>query len=42
MEVYASCKAPIIGVGRYADPQCDLSYARGDAEAVAHTLQHVP
>ncbi|MBP8132312.1 MAG: caspase family protein [Candidatus Hydrogenedentes bacterium] len=39
MEVYASCKALIIGVGRYADPQYDLSYARGDAEAVAHTLQ---
>jgi len=38
MNAYSSCKALIIGVGRYADPQYDLSYARSDAEAMAEML----
>ena len=38
MSIYASCKALVIGVGRYADPQYDLSYARSDAEAMADLL----
>jgi len=35
---YSSCKALVIGVGKYADPQYDLSYARSDAEAMAELL----
>ena len=38
MDGYSSCKALIVGVGRYADPQYDLSYARSDAEAMAELL----
>lgn len=38
MAIYSSCKALVIGVGRYADPQYDLSYARSDAEAMAEIL----
>jgi len=38
MGAYSSCKALVIGVGRYADPQYDLSYARSDAEAIAELL----
>jgi hypothetical protein len=38
MGAYSSCKALVIGVGRYADPQYDLSYARSDAEALAELL----
>jgi len=38
MNVYSSCKALVIGVGRYADPQYDLNYARSDAEAMADLL----
>jgi tetratricopeptide (TPR) repeat protein len=39
MAIYSACKALVIGVSRYADPQYDLSYARSDAEAVAETLK---
>ena len=35
MDAYSACKALVIGVGRYADPQYDLTYARSDAEAMA-------
>lgn len=38
MGIYSSCKALIIGVSRYEDPQYDLSYARSDAEAMAELL----
>jgi len=38
MRIYSSYKALIIGVGRYADPQYDLNYARSDAEALAKVL----
>ena len=38
MEIYKACKALIIGVSKYADPQCDLPYARPDAEALAELL----
>lgn len=38
MKPYSSCKALIIGVGEYADPQYDLSYAQSDAEAMADVL----
>jgi len=38
MTPYSSCKALVVGVGRYADPQYDLSYARSDAEAMAELL----
>ena len=38
MGIYSSCKALVIGVGRYADPQYDLNYARSDAEALAEML----
>ena len=38
MGAYSSCRALVIGVGRYADPQHDLSYARSDAEAMAELL----
>jgi len=38
MGFYSSCKALVIGVGKYADPQYDLSYARSDAEAMAGLL----
>ena len=38
MGIYSSCRALIIGVSRYADPQYDLSYARSDAEAMAELL----
>lgn len=38
MGAYSACKALVIGVGRYADPQYDLSYARSDAEAMAELL----
>ncbi len=38
MGIYSSCKALVIGVGCYADPQYDLSYARSDAEAMAEML----
>ncbi len=31
MSIYSSCKALIIGIDRYADPQYDLNYARFDA-----------
>jgi hypothetical protein len=40
MDIYSSCKALIIGVGHYADPQYDLSYARSDAEALAELLRN--
>ena len=40
MKPYSGLKGLIIGVGRYADPQYDLSYARSDAEAVADTLKN--
>jgi hypothetical protein len=39
MGIYAACKALVIGVGRHADPQYDLSYARSDAEAMAELLR---
>jgi len=32
-------KALVVGVGHYADPKLDLSYARSDAEAVAELLK---
>jgi len=38
MAPYASCKALVIGIGQYADPKHDLSYARSDAEAMAELL----
>ena len=38
MGAYSACKALVVGVGRYADPQYDLSYARSDAEAMAELL----
>ncbi len=38
MSIYSSCKALVIGVDRYADPQYDLNYARSDAEAMAELL----
>jgi hypothetical protein len=38
MGTYAACKALVIGVSRYADPQYDLGYARSDAEAMAELL----
>ena len=38
MNAYSSCKALVIGVGQYADPQLDLTYARSDAEAMAELL----
>lgn len=38
MGIYSSCKALIVGVSRYSDPQYDLSYARSDAEAMAELL----
>ncbi len=38
MRAYSSCKALIVGVSHYADPQYDLSYPRSDAEAVAGLL----
>jgi len=38
MNIYSSCKALVIGVDRYADPQYDLGYARSDAEAMAELL----
>ena len=38
MSIYSSCKALIIGVSSYADPQYDLGYARSDGEAMAELL----
>ncbi len=38
MGAYSAYKALVIGVGCYADPQYDLSYARSDAEAMAEVL----
>ena len=40
MGAYSACKALVIGVGSYADPQYDLSYARSDAEAIAELLEN--
>jgi len=40
MNAYSAYKALIIGVGKYADPQYDLSYARSDAEAMAELLSN--
>jgi len=39
MGAYSACKALVVGVGRYADPQYDLGYARSDAEAMAELLE---
>lgn len=39
LRVYRSLHAVAIGVGRYADPQHDLGYARSDAEFVAEVLE---
>ena len=38
MGAYSACKALVVGVGHYADPQYDLSYSRADAEAMAELL----
>lgn len=38
MSFYSSCKALIIGINEYADPQHNLTYARSDAEAMAEVL----
>jgi len=40
MGAYSACKALVVGIGRYADPQYDLSYARSDAEAIAELLDN--